>query len=102
MSTMRFEEALKIIESGQVFTMSYVQFDKRRKTGGKLRQIEAISTKSSQTESTLITEKTAGSQNHYKNFTRNFYQCIEGEPTASVKKVHCLLIVEVNGCKVML
>lgn len=93
---------MDLIESGKVINITYVQLDVRRKTGGKIKSIEAVITKSKSVREATKVEGVIATQNHYSNFTRNLYQCMEGEQTASVKKIHCHLLLEINGMKVML
>lgn len=99
-----FEEALKIIESGDVVSLKYVTYDHKRKTGGEIRILEQgmITTPKRNRVKTNTNASSTKAQNHYKSFTRNFFVCIDGERTASIKKIHLNFILELNGKKVML
>jgi predicted glycosyl hydrolase (DUF1957 family) len=104
MSVIRLEEALPMLESGNPVQMRYVSYDKRRKTGGKVKEITGIITKTKdQRIPAERAKKTAAkAQNHFKNNTRNFYTCIDGQQTQNIQTVHLPLILEVNGKLMML
>jgi len=100
---MKLAEALKIIESGKPFSCKVVTFDKKRGTGGKIREFAEVvysqPEKSEQVPSSVAKPKAA---NHYDNFTRNVLICMNGIPSSVIRKLHLSLLLEVNGKKVML
>jgi hypothetical protein len=103
---MNLKQALDIIDSGEVFSLSVVKYDHKRKEGGQKRfysQVCAVNPKKNweKTENKPRTNR-AGIQNHYDNATRNLYKCIDGIATASITKVHIVHILEVNAERVML
>jgi hypothetical protein len=103
MEGMRFEEALKLIESGQPLMIEYVSYDKSRKTGGevKIQQLRICSPKEERPKQAPTNPK-SGVSNHFENFTRSFYTCINGEITQAIRKIHLPLILSINYQKVML
>jgi len=103
MNVIRFEEALKIIESGSPVRLRYVSFDRRRKSGGQIKEHEVMLSRERKDWLTPDQSRSASStQNHYEHFTRNFYQCIDGKQTMSIKTIHLPLILQVNEKLVML
>jgi hypothetical protein len=100
---MNFNKIIQHIDSGNVFSLRVVSFDKSRKTGGEIKFYSElkVSTKKEERESNknnLISTK----KDHYDNATRTCYQCINGVETASLVTFHIFLMLEVNGEKVML
>lgn len=106
MEMITIETALNTIDTGEVVSLTYVSFDKRRKTGGKKKFLEqAVVTNPRKPKSELSPlnkSERSVSPNNKKNSTRNFRKCINGKPTNAIRKVHVFLILEVNGQKVML
>lgn len=102
MSTIRFEEAIDLIDSGAVVSLKYVSYDHKRKNGGVIKTLdEAVVTKQKSIRKSEA-PKTAAKSNHYENSTRNLFVCIEGKPTSAVRTIHLYLLLFVNGKKVML
>ncbi len=93
---------MKLIESGEILDLKYVKFDRKRKTGGEVKSIRAVITKTKELRDSTKVDGIIATQNHYAHFTRNMYQCMGDEITSSIRKIHCLLLMEVNGMKVML
>lgn len=106
MDRITFEDALALIDTGKCVSLSYVSFDKKRKTGGKLKVLnEAVVTnpKSERRNTSQPgTKSSKVSPNNKENSTRNFYKCINGKPTNSIRKVHVILMLEINGMQIML
>lgn len=104
MNVICFEDAIKLLESGQPILVRYVSYDKRRKTGGHIKEHEVmiIKKKSDHVPANVAKITSEKAQNHYDNFTRNCYQCIDGQPTMNVKRIHLPLMLQVNKMKVML
>jgi hypothetical protein len=99
---MNIAQALEIIESGKVFSLLYVPFDKKKKSGGGKKFRDELMITVPKQERDPIKAKNFVPQNHKANATRNLYKCIGGEPTAAIVTIHIFLILEVNGEKVML
>lgn len=104
--TIMFEDAMKLLESGKVCSLRYVSFDKQRKSGGKLKFIhEAMLTVPRSTDGTFkhdpVEVKRERQPAHPANGTRNFYKCIDGQITMTIRKIHVDLIVEIDGKRVM-
>lgn len=97
------EEATKLIKSGQLVSLKFVTYDKRRKTGGKIRFIEEArirkvnSSEEKASNSILSNSKDPG---HFEHSTFAVNTCIDGHATAEVKKIHWFLLLEVNGIKI--
>lgn len=103
MNEIRFEEALKLIESGATVKLKFVSLDVRRKTGGKIKEFVGVVTKpKEQRKANQAIVSTGKARNHYSNFTRNFYTVLNDRITMDQKTVHLPLILEVNGQKMML
>lgn len=104
MNVITFENAIHLLESGSPVLVKYCTFDRRRKTGGKIKEQELVITRMEheRVSSEIAKQKSDKAQNHYDNFTRNCFQCINGQPTMSVKTIHLPLILEINKMRVML
>ena len=103
MNEIRFEDALKLIESGATVKIQYVSLDIRRKTGGKVKEFVGVVTKPKEQRKTNQSIVSTGkARNHYSNFTRNFFTVLNDRITMDQKTVHLPLILEVNGQKMML
>lgn len=102
MSSITIKEALNTIDTGKIVSIKYVSFDKKRKTGGKLKHHdELVVTNPKKITPTPTKVKSDSSPNHLENSTRNFFTCINGRPTSAIKKIHVFLILEVDGKTVM-
>jgi hypothetical protein len=97
---MNLATALKIIESGEIFSCKVVSFDAARKKGGEIKSYSQLMTSKGDPIEIKPTKSVA--QNHFNNSTRNCSVCADGQPTSMVRKIHIFLLLEVNGQKVML
>ena len=103
MDEIRFEEALKMIEAGEIVKLKFVTLDVRRKTGGKIREFVGVITKpKNQRTTNQAVLSSSKPRNHYTNFTRNFYTVLNGHITMDQRTVHLPLVLEVNGRTMML
>lgn len=104
MNFIRFEDAVKIIDSGEVLKIQYVTLDLNRKTGGKLRTITGKVTKAKHERISAenLENSSVKKKNHYSNFTRIFTLYMGDRPTSSMKPVHIPLILMLNDKRVML
>lgn len=104
MNDISFEDAIDLLESGKPVLVRYVSYDKRRKTGGKIKDQEVVITimKKDRVSTEEAKKRTEKAANHYDNFTRNCFQCIDGNATMSVKTIHLPLILQVNNLNMML
>ena len=91
--TITLNEALDLIYSGEIISISGVRFDKARKKGGDMFDLG---------ECRKVSEHLAAIKNHIKNFTFDFRIYVNGEPLDKIERVHMLLITSVNGKKVLL
>lgn len=99
---MNLKRALEIIDSGEIFSLKVVKFNKTKNTGGERRFYSQLVSTKPKHERVGNVPKENGTQNHYDNSTRNLYKCIDGEPTSAFVKIHMVHILEVNGERVML
>lgn len=104
MNVICFEDAIALLESGKPVFVRYVSYDKRRKTGGAIKDHELVITKmvKDRVPAAEARKRSEKAQNHYDNFTRNCFQCIDGQITMSVKTIHLPLMLQVNNLNVML
>lgn len=103
--TMRLVEALEMMETAQEpFTLRFVTVDRKRKTGGKVREWTGcrLSGRQRREESRSEGGKDAstgfGMPAHYANGTRNV---VVGNGTQR-RKVHIWLLLALNGKKIVL
>lgn len=102
MDTVTIKQALDIIDTGKTVAITYVSFDKKRKTGGAKRFLpELIVTNPKNKPVPEVKTKSTVPSNNVQNHTRNFYTCINGKPTSNIRRVHVFLILEIDGKTVM-
>lgn len=104
MNVMNFEEAVKLIDSGEILKIEYVSLDLNRKTGGKLRVITGRVTKPKieRNSTENLQKSSAKKRNHYSNFTRLFNLYMGERQTAAIKPVHLPLVLKINDKRVLL
>ena len=106
MEIIDLKEALSIISSGKPFSIKWVQFDKKRKTGGKIKYMPSMVGSTEETRNKVLEKNTdplaSKSRNHFDNMTRTLLIVIDGLVTNSFRTVHVFLILEINGKKLML
>ncbi|MEM6772305.1 MAG: hypothetical protein AAF597_17145 [Bacteroidota bacterium] len=112
-------DMLKVMETGRVFSMRVVTYDRRRSTGGKVKyypeailvqpQKEAASNANrpltpAEMKAIEFWNETKGGHKdpHHKQFyTRNIRMMQNGHPTGEQKKIHPPLVLEFNGKRVL-
>ena len=112
MSMIKLNQVLKIMQAGEIFSMSFVTLDVKRKTGGKIRQIDEarIIQKQPKLRSDFKPSEDTGkyeprlkkNPNHWTNCTRSFKIIVDGIESSSIRKVHIFLITKFNGKTVYL
>jgi hypothetical protein len=104
MNFIRFEDAVKLIDSGELLKIQYVSLDLNRKTGGKLRTITGKVTKAKheRISAEILSNSEVKKKNHYTNFTRIFTLYMGERPTSAMKPVHLPLVLMLNDKRVML
>ena len=95
------------MDTGEVFSIKFVTFDKKRKRGGALKYYPECKLLKSEPKNNTNTTKSvrakkSTSPNHWDNATRNLKVLINGQEMASNKKLHIFLILELNGKRVNL
>lgn len=97
METITLDQAVKIFDSGEVFSVRFVKFDAKRQTGGDVREYKSVRAsrpKLSNRSNSFPSAKK--NQNHFDNFTRNVFLVLDGYTTTVVKKIHLLLVLKIN------
>lgn len=105
-SMISIKKLLEYMESGQVFSMEVVAYDRTRKQGGQIKEYpEAVLVKreqAGQTERALTKMEMVNTgarkkgANHKKHYTRNIRILQNGHPTGIIKKIHPPLILKFN------
>lgn len=109
-------DILDYMESGQVFSLTCVAYDRKRKRGGALKEYpeavllhiadevevaqDAGRPLTSMEKTRMKIENVRRSPRHGTHFTRNIRILQQGVPTGIVEKIHVPLIVKFNGCDV--
>lgn len=100
------KEILKYMESGKVFSMKVIAYDRKRKTGGQIKEYpEAILTQAPKPDRSLTKveqqklelDRLRKNPHHREHYTRNITICQEGQPTSIIHTIHPPLIIEFNG-----
>ena len=105
MSTIGISEVIKRIDAGEMFSVSYVTYDAKRKSGGNLREFPEAQITFTKKEKALFArskKKASKPTAHYKNATRNIKTFIGGTEVAGNKRIHLYLITIFNGKTVVL
>lgn len=99
---------IKQIKTGKPFELTWLTYDKNRKTGGEVRTAQAriaslktdrqIKSVSYETQ----TNKKSRKPQHHEHGTYNIELLSDGHPTDIIRKIHWMLIVVFNGKKVYL
>jgi hypothetical protein len=104
-NSVRLEEVLKAMETGESFSIRFVTCDVNRKVGGKILEWEncrlskLLHERRGGQSPAVAAEKVPGLKpSHYENNTRNL---VLGRST-QVRKIHIWLILAFNGQKVVL
>lgn len=112
--TLTLTEFLKIWESGAVFSINFVRFDKKRRLkNGEILTFEAVRKESAAKMDSPEAEREAHRQNsasadrlsngnQHAHFTRHIRVYHNGRPTTQVIPIHPVLIREVNGKRLLL
>jgi len=103
MNFINLKEALDILESGQPFDVVFVSWDKKRKTGGLVKQYKGIIDKKMPKEThDPLPQKVLKNPRHYEHVTRAFKVVVNDVVTGTIKKFHLPLLLYVDGKKVVL
>ena len=99
METIKLNDALKEMNSGEPFDLRCVTMDESRKTGGDFLEITGgrILKKDIKSKKNTTHNSSIKRQNHYKNATRNILL-----ENGEFKKIHIWLITNFNGQQVAL
>lgn len=97
------------MNTGRVFSISFVSYDKQRKRGGEVKEYpsavlllhekEPTKPKADNRESSVGCPTT---KNYYEHATRAFRVVINGVQTSAIKKFHLFLVLRFNGKKLVL
>jgi len=95
------------MKSGELFKIKFVSFDKKRNTGGIIKEYQAKQNvkkekKVSENLPGAAPKKNSRNPKHFKHATRSLKVYANGIETALIKKCHIDLIVEFNGKMVYL
>ena len=105
MSTIGISEVIKRIDAGEMFSISYVTYDSKRKIGGHLKEYpeaQITFTKEEKKRFAKSNRKSSKPTAHYKNATRNIKTFVDGTEVAGNKRLHLYLITKFNGKTVVL
>lgn len=112
MNRISLKEVLKIMLTGKTFHIEYITYDKKRKTGGNIREYneaqllmpeKKASTRRTDSSSPKNTEiRKTKKPNHFEHATRNLKIFANGIPISGNKKCHIFLIRKFNRKKVYL
>ena len=98
MKSITLPEALKIIESGTLFSVKVISFDRKRTAqNGRILEYRQVRKESAHQKAIgAKKEKMNRIPQHFEHFTRNVRIYADGIPSSSIVKIHPLLISEIN------
>ncbi len=108
MGTITVKEMIETMEKGTIFSISFVTYDKQRKSGGDIRHYPTckLTTKAQQDDTTKPSVSKSTAKNarfsHFEHSTRAFNVVIGDVVTPTIKKFHLFLVLEFNGQKLIL
>ena len=104
MNTITLLDMLKEMETGAVFSLTLIRYDRKRKTGGQVVTYDearlyqpAQKSTSSVNAHRMAAIKTSRRPNHGQWFTRNIQLLQDGYPIDMIRKIHPPLVVTFNG-----
>lgn len=102
MNVLSFRQVRQHIDSGKPFTATVVKYDRKRKTGGAIWEIEAqlAKEKPNKRPQTKREHLRGAIHNNYAHYTRNVRMLMDGLETSLIRKIHVPLIIKFNGCDV--
>jgi len=109
---------LKEMETGKPFDLTYITFDRKRKTGGELRTEHAVlnmataddkegeadqghRAPTAQEANLQALSSPTKNPNHQKWYTRLIIPVVDGHVSSQLRKVHPPLFAEFNGMTVV-
>lgn len=114
MEIITIKQCLRVIETGEPFTATSVAYDRQRKKGGQIKEIEAIflvrqkqpavdglrsPTEMEKKKQQLAEVKR--NPNHKKWYTRNVALAVNGVASSEIRTIHPPLFLTFNGKKVV-
>ena len=109
MDSIKLNEALRIMKSGEIFSIQFVTFDKKRKTGGFIKHYPEARLLLKDDKEKKVVKSSSGAApiktknpNHWDNATRNIKVIVNGIESSGNKKLHIFLITMFNGKRVYL
>jgi hypothetical protein len=101
---MNLTEAIEIIQSGDIFSCTVISCDLKRETGGKIKHYQqaVICDKYDSKHAKRHKERITGEEYIQESYTRNIYVVADSHVTSIIHSLHLLLLIDVNGEKVML
>ncbi len=110
MQTITVKEILEYLETGAACSMRVIAYDRKRKRGGHIKDIDEakllqaktrVKNARGATKMEQLKKSTKRSARHRKNFTRNLVILQDGFETSLIEKIHPPLIIQFNGKKVL-
>jgi len=94
------------MNSGELFSVLFVSYDKKRKTGGILKKYDQVKLSNPKIDKNKPARIDGSSPvrkaNHFINSTRTIRVYKQGIDSGLVKKMHIFLMLQINGKKVIL
>ena len=101
MNGVNLRDALAEMKEDKTFSIKFVSYDKKRKTGGIVKYFPEVKLiQKNKTDST--NSKTQGKTkrtNSYVNATRSIKVFVDGVESSTIRKFHIFLLLEINGKK---
>lgn len=93
-----YREILREMNTGKPFTCVALSLDKKRKSGGDVRTIQARVIEPTEVAGRQLTRKEAADRRKRQTrHVRNVMLLVDGHPTEQIRKLHIPLILSFNG-----
>ena len=103
MENVTLKEMLTIIDSGSLFSIEIVSYDKKRtQNNGRVLvyQTARLESAMKDTDGTIV--RTSRNNYNSTHFTRNIRLYVNGRPTSEIRKIHPLLVIKFNSKELLL
>jgi hypothetical protein len=103
MENVTLKEMLTIIDSGSLFSIELVSYDKKRtQNNGRVLVYQTARLESAMNDTDGAIVRTSRNTYNSTHFTRNIRLYVNGRPTSEIRKIHPLLVIKFNSKELLL
>lgn len=103
MEKVTLKEMLTIIDSGSLFAIEVVTYDKKRtQNNGRILIYQTARLESAMNDVDGTIVRTSRNSYNSTHFTRNIRLYVNGRPTSEIRRIHPLLVINFNSKELLL